>query len=390
MNLHLWQGRYLGVALICTVLVALHGCKDDDSHDVTSVVDPGPEPGPDPGPEPEPGPALKGAFTLYRTMDGGATWTTSFLPWWVSFIARDGSGRESKLKCFDAQNGWLMGADTLYSTVDGGATWQLKLSLDSGRLDTFDAVSMNLAWAAIRPVVPGHSVVLRTADGGATWTSSDLPQPRYVSALDFVDDSSGWCKTNAGLYHSSDGGATWTPQQTPLPAGGPWIYHNVTKLAFVDSTTGWVAGNAGITMSDASGFIMKYSTENNPEGTWEVQLVEENPFERVSAVDSDHAWALNIDGLFRTQDGGATWSNLGIPPYWGGDYGDNYYHGVDFLFTDASSGWMIPTEKQLLSTSDGGESWTIRLTLHPHPGLKFRSYSFVSATTVWLVANTPP
>ena len=103
------------------------------------------------------------------------------------------------------------------------------------------------AWAD-----PGR--LLRTSDGGQTWT--DRTPPGYQSLGDgsFLDSQTAWLPVyladdnRFGLLHTSDGGQSWA-QYPQGPAGG---------LHFVDALTGWAvvadvgAGNAYYSVSQTS------------------------------------------------------------------------------------------------------------------------------------------
>src|SRR6185436_600616 len=132
--------------------------------------------------------------SLMRTADGGITWESPAMPlaagerpsfWDVCFV--------------DGQAGWVVGEEgTILATIDGGTTWTLQNTgvkdahsapkLEriprAGKVDVIDAGdrTAGLTLRAVRFVnryrgwVVGHyanlgrSLILRTEDGGATWT----------------------------------------------------------------------------------------------------------------------------------------------------------------------------------------------------------------------------
>jgi photosystem II stability/assembly factor-like uncharacterized protein len=100
------------------------------------------------------------ATALYTTHDGGTTWSSTVpvpaaLPL-LSFA--------------DMQHGWASDGTRLYGTSDGGAHW-LKLSPDSSfkNIAQLDFVSATLGWA-ISSSMPTASTLLKTVDGGRSWT----------------------------------------------------------------------------------------------------------------------------------------------------------------------------------------------------------------------------
>jgi photosystem II stability/assembly factor-like uncharacterized protein len=65
-------------------------------------------------------------------------------------------------------------------------------------------------------------------------------------------------------------------------------------------------------------------------------------------LDTAHVWATDLSSglLYRTRDGGTTWSATS----------PGAYHLQALSFPDARTGWGVTTN-QLLQTSDGGASW---------------------------------
>jgi photosystem II stability/assembly factor-like uncharacterized protein len=55
----------------------------------------------------------------------------------------------------------------------------------------------------------GRNTLLRTADGGRSWTAIRLPDSELTS-LDFVTPNVGYSvASEGGLYRTSDGGRNW-------------------------------------------------------------------------------------------------------------------------------------------------------------------------------------
>ncbi|MDP2662839.1 MAG: YCF48-related protein [Dehalococcoidia bacterium] len=114
---------------------------------------------------------------------------------------------------------------------DGHWVWQNPLPTGSMlyRVSFLDAWT---GWAA------GGTTILKTTDGGDSWTAQKLPgDAPLVSAVAFVDAQTGWAVGGAGgISKTTDGGANWRPQASGTTRG-------LTGVAFVDAQTGWVAGD---------------------------------------------------------------------------------------------------------------------------------------------------
>jgi len=101
------------------------------------------------------------ATDIYVTHDGGRTWQSTAL---LSAALRI-------LNFVDMQHGWATDGMTLYSTRDGGDSWiKLSPSENFKNIVQLDFVSGEMGWA-IRSTAPNSSSLLKTDDGGHTWTA---------------------------------------------------------------------------------------------------------------------------------------------------------------------------------------------------------------------------
>ncbi|HEX9131082.1 MAG TPA: hypothetical protein VF844_02195 [Ktedonobacteraceae bacterium] len=100
-------------------------------------------------------------------------------------------------------------ASNIYVTHDGGKTWQSTALLPAGP-GVFDFVDMQHGWAS------DGSVLYMTSDGGNHWIKlSPNDSFKHISLLDFVSSTIGWAISSAPsmpsfLLKTMDGGRTWT------------------------------------------------------------------------------------------------------------------------------------------------------------------------------------
>jgi photosystem II stability/assembly factor-like uncharacterized protein len=167
-----------------------------------------------------PAPAA-GATRFFRTQDGGVTWRPAPLslpaslaqyPWF--YVA---GGQPPTF--FSPQEGVLPvvvgsraagGAvlSLVYVTHDGGATWSATTPVPT----VINATSLlNPSHWWIEPDVGADGALFSTADGGEQWVSLTPGVPfARVSVLSFVSATQGWAIGGAGLLRTADGGRTWT------------------------------------------------------------------------------------------------------------------------------------------------------------------------------------
>lgn len=217
---------------------------------------------------------------LYRTVDGGKTWTTSSYP----------GSTFQQFDFLDENNGWAMLTNTLQWTSDGGQTWTAVGDLppytrairfhsktrgiatgDAGIYETRDG---GLTWLArvsmpgrsgrgapatyadsnnVWVLAPSTSTIFHSSNGGETWETIVLPTASDIQSMSFVDAQHGWLVGSQGLILSThDGGVTWQSQTSPVGnAGGS--RQTLTKVQFIDIKTGWIRTEDGALLATGTG-----------------------------------------------------------------------------------------------------------------------------------------
>src|SRR6516162_5102963 len=85
-------------------------------------------------------------------------------------------------------------------------------------------------------VVGNFGAILRTRDGGATWTQQPSGTAATLNAVSFTDANTGTVVGLGGtILRTTDGGATWTSQW-------PAAFYSFTAVSFTDAFTGTVVG----------------------------------------------------------------------------------------------------------------------------------------------------
>jgi photosystem II stability/assembly factor-like uncharacterized protein len=294
---------------------------------------------------------------LSRTQDGGNTWKK---------IRLDGSGtvltevvdNEQRLIHFvDERLGFFLGKEwEIYKTVDGGDTWtqvdSLKVIDESERFHTIFFISPTKGW------VIGKSVY-QTNDGAVTWKRLNVapiaddrrkekPQVAdgYPPAVAFLNERTlVLARKDGDVYRSEDGGEYWRRV---------WSVNNyLCNAFFLNEKVGWVVG--------ANGFLGR-TTDGG--GSWEQIKVPTNAqFNDIFFLSDRKGWAVGRNGeIIYTTDGGTSWSNGRVPD----EFRKNL---VDVWFVDEKRGWAVGGEpfddiklfsqptNLILETQDGGQSW---------------------------------
>ncbi len=188
--------------------------------------------------------------TVLRTTDAGKTWQKRVIPDAGALDFRDIDALSDQL-AFALSIG-PGDASRIYRTDDGGEHWQLQFTNNDPRifLDAMAFASADRGFV-IGDAVDGAFVVLATKDGGREWKR--VPGDRLPAALagEGAFAASGtnvavrgrdrvWIATGASrVLRSTDGGRSWTIAKTPLPAGES---AGIFSIAFRDDRHGVIVG----------------------------------------------------------------------------------------------------------------------------------------------------
>jgi photosystem II stability/assembly factor-like uncharacterized protein len=182
--------------------------------------------------------ASGGAGTVLRTIDGGSTWQARPIPGAAALDFRD-------IDAISERVAFVLSigpgeSSRIYKTDDGGEHWALQFANTDPKI-FLDAMAF---WDARRGVavsdsVNGTFVILSTTDGGRTWTR--VPADRLPAALpgEGAFAASGTNVAVSGVLRSADGGRSWSIASTPLPSGDST---GIFSVAFRDTAHGVVVG----------------------------------------------------------------------------------------------------------------------------------------------------
>ena len=188
--------------------------------------------------------------TIVRTSDGGATWQAVTVPDAAKLDFRD-------IDALSADVAYVLSigngeSSRIYKTADAGRSWTLQFTNTDPKA-FFDAMAF---WDADRGLafsdsVDGALVILRTDNGGRTWArvaAGGLPPAldnegafaaSGTNVVAFGRDHA-WIGTSVGrVLRSTDGGRTWSAAATPLATGSS---AGIFSIAFRDVQHGMVVG----------------------------------------------------------------------------------------------------------------------------------------------------
>ncbi len=230
---------------------------------------------------------------VYSTDDGGVTWTAHPGEAIDNHVVRD-------ICCVDPDTVWAASASGIHRTLDGGLTWEL---LDHGTVASqayaVAALDADNIWFLV--IISLNDLgdfdwgVLRTTDGGATWSLTVLqridPADPYRGYTDLfmADAATAWAVGYDGtIQRTTDGGLSWSRQDS----GTAKTLYGVDG----DGSAVWAVG--------ARRTILRTTDGGNDWGLQYVDLDSYIDLWTVAAADANTAWAggLQSGTIVKTAD----------------------------------------------------------------------------------------
>ena len=256
----------------------------------------------------------------------------------------------------DENRGFVAGdSGVVLKTSDGGVTWTQVPTGSAGGLMDISVIDTNLLYATVWD----SGQVIKSSNGGNAWNE-------LCTGVDTSDVSMGICFTSAqqgfacvgknGYYNSRiirtrDGGLHW---DTVYNDGGNWVSY----LNFPDPAHGYATASQGTILKTIdSGATWTALTPGN--GAW---------MSGVFFLNKDTGYVSGAGGMvnntylykavFKTIDGGQSWETVNTDVV-----------GVKLFFVNDSIGYLVggdsmviggnytATNFRLMKTQDGGSTW---------------------------------
>ena len=265
---------------------------------------------------------VNGSGTIHKTTNGGINWIqqknspgTYFRS--IAFV-NDQIGFAGNIGPNYFPN--VTDANPLYKTVDGGNSWVSVTPSISGVIPTgicaIQAVNANVIYAAGR--VGGPPIIIKSSDGGNNWVGTNL-SPQCAMILDiyfqsqdtgyvFAGTSSNVASSSARILRTTDGGQTWTIVYTSNRS-----YELIWKAWFPSHQIGYAT-----IQSYDSNTSQRYISKTTDGGlTWnELPLVNSAIREfGIGFINDTVGWVGGENTGYQTLNGGLTWTNKNIGQY---------------------------------------------------------------------------
>jgi photosystem II stability/assembly factor-like uncharacterized protein len=232
----------------------------------------------------------------------------------------------------------------VFKSIDGGGHWSTTNPGRSIVVLAIDPQAPATIYAGTTRGANSPADVLKSTDGGATWSASGLPTV-YSDALALAVDprtpSIVYAGTLQGVFKSTDGGATWVARSTGLSGMAIQVFTLAIDPVAPDNV---IAGTLqGVFKSTNGGTTWSATGLNTP------LFIHQIVFDPATPTTLYAGTALDV---YRSADGGWTWTKLDT---------DLRDVGVRALAIDPPTTLYAGTEGGVVKSVDGGATWkTVR------------------------------
>ncbi len=299
--------------------------------------------------------ASDGAGNMYHSPDAGQTWVQAFASrgFQPSFLG-------STAPAFaDPLTGYFgYGAGFVIKTVDGGASWT---QISSGTGESLNDMDI---FGDGNLIAVGENGTILTSTGTMPWTLHQPFSTSHVQAVQVIGPQEVVAvDENAHVYSSADGGATWTAA-VATPVG-----LEAEDLHFTTLLDGWVTGFG------FNGAAVFHTTDGGT--TWTSVPGFSGAYVAVD-FEGQSGWAANVSGRFyRSTDGGATWTQ--------GDLPGSPLQIQDMDFFDPSIGYAVGWWGYAVRSDDGGATWQVLPT--PNGSDQLTDIYLLGPNELWVSTN---
>jgi photosystem II stability/assembly factor-like uncharacterized protein len=306
---------------------------------------------------------------IYRSTNGGGSWNNvhswSLIRNTYRFYQTNAS--EIVLAGFGGQ---------LYFTSNNGISWT-EINSGYGYVTGMDVLNSSEVWAV---GASGFSTgLMHSENGGENWHLE--PAPTGVLTVDFVDPSTGYAIGTGGLSKTTDGGTTWIVKNASITSGKlvaidamnvHVLRNNNTVHNSFDGGETWGTGSFDVALplvvfplydmeftstmngrlSGDSGYIY-YTSDGGVNWIKNNTLITSIDIPECFYITNAIGWHSTLDILYKTTNGGASWSTINIPSLIGYLSSLHFYDSNHGMGVDSFGGQF-----RLMETTNGGSTWT--------------------------------
>jgi len=249
---------------------------------------------------------------------------------------------------------------------NGGANWTPGVSANGRQNLTAVSQDIVLAWGRTGIFPDYDDRVLRSTDGGQTWTDLGEIMPEGVYTFTVAGEQTVVASDLLGsMFHSSNAGLNWT---LSFASPGPQVgYLSSVEPVFANSLTGYFGYGAGFIIKTTDGGA-SWSQISNGSG---MSLNDTDRFPNGNLI------AVGDNGIILSSDGTSPWIISE-------SFSQNHIKAVHIL--DQSNVVTVDESGQVYLSSDGGATWTATVE-RPMDLSTVEDVHFTSITNGWVTGQ---
>lgn len=281
---------------------------------------------------------------------GGLSTASNFGTTYTNSNPQSGLSTFKRIKFADAQNGWVMGEGyNILKTTNGGSTWtSMNPTYYVDYVNDMAVLSPNKVIIVAGDINNNGCKVITTNNGGSTFTEQILSTTDGLNAISFPSATTGYIVGNNGVaFKTTNGGASYTPITTGITNNHEEVFFVTPQLGFVVSEWGEIRKtiNGGNTWTLLNGSGMGTTMQ-------------------IYFTDILNGYTVNnVGAVYRTTDGGLTFDTVGQTclqtPF-------------DMQFINDSTGFVVGSfvnaSCDVSYTTDYGQTWKSMIFPYAYAG----------------------
>jgi photosystem II stability/assembly factor-like uncharacterized protein len=209
--------------------------------------------------------------------------------------------------------------------------------------------------------VGNNGNIIKTTNGGQSWTSIFSPTSGQLKAVDFVDELNGYIAGNNGIiYRTTNGGISWTNCSTHVNTA-----NHIYDIHLVDANLAFICGANNTVYYSRNPFII------SPTWTSFSSPVSGANLNAIHTVDGAVGYAVGDNDVMlkfelNLANNIYSWKPRlllnSVTPWIEHHTPTSGVNITDVKFRDHKTGYVIAANGALLKTTDAGETWTLEKT----------------------------
>lgn len=261
----------------------------------------------------------------------------------------DSTASNLKLDFVNESLGWAIDAKQIWKTEDGGISWtQQFYPTASAPYRTLGSIDMADEMHGVIASFPNGGPLLQgflvTNDGGLTWEEK-MPESGNVFPAIMTNDGQVFASGQFdGVFYSDD----WGNNFVELPVDGV----DLSQFQYLGNNKVIAMGIDGLPPYNA---IRTISISYNSGQSWTHSFLPDayylaSDFHFFNENEGFVCGGFDEGFLIKTEDGGQSWQEI---PY------EDERRPREVYFVDEQNGWVIGKDGLVLSTTDGGNTWSV-------------------------------